>query len=188
MHSYAKQHPPLNLALSNWSCYQFCSRWKMALPKALIWLDKSVLWAFCWCETFPIKARMFEKQLSEGYHTVGRSWKYSTDRHTFQEVFLWAFKVTLPSISPILPEHNQCLPTRLPSSSCQVTTSHLLRNVSLILSVLNLVMSLFYPLTGLTSWLQRGCPVCTQASFFIYFFNPLLHCPSGLFKSRKEQI
>lgn len=77
-----------------------------------------------------------------------------------QEIFL-AFEDTPPSISPQLPlKHNRCLPTRLPSTSCLVTTSPLLSTTERLtnsMSGLNLETPLIYPPHWIDrSWLHRG--------------------------------
>lgn len=74
--------------------------------------------------------------------------------------FFLAFEDTPPSISPQLPlKHNWCLPTRLPSTSCLVTTSPLPSTTERLtnsMSELNLETPLIYPPHWIDrSWLHR---------------------------------
>lgn len=79
----------------------------------------------------------------------------------------FSFEHTPPSISPQLPlKHNQCLPTRLPSISCLVTTSPLLSTTKCLTnSELNLEMPLIYP----PDWIDRRslCLIFTHSSIFL---------------------
>lgn len=78
--------------------------------------------------------------------------------------FFLIFEHTPPSISPQLPlKHNQCLPTRLPSISCLVTTSPLLSTTKCVTnSELNLEMPLIYP----PDWIDRRS-LCSHSSIFL---------------------
>lgn len=84
-----------------------------------------------------------------------------------KRLFFFSFEHTPPSISPQLPlKHNQCLPTRLPSISCLVTTSPLLSTTKCLTnSELNLEMPLIYP----PDWIDRRSLrlIFTHSSFFL---------------------
>lgn len=95
------------------------------------------------------------------------------------ENFFLAFEDTPPSISPQLPlKHNRCLPTRLPSTSCLVTTRPLLSTTERLtnsMSELNLEMPLIYPPHWIDrSWLHRrslsravACLIFTLSAVFL---------------------
>lgn len=93
--------------------------------------------------------------------------------------FFFAFEDNPTSISPQLPlKHNRCLPTRLPSTSCLVTTGPLLSTTECLansMSELNLETPLIYPPHWIDrSWLHRGslsrvlaCWISTQGPVFL---------------------
>lgn len=93
--------------------------------------------------------------------------------------FFLAFEDTAPSISPQLPlKHNRCLPTRLPSTSCLVTTGPLLSTTERLtnsMSELNIETPLIYPPHWIdTSWLHRrslsptvACLIFTLSAVFL---------------------
>lgn len=186
---------PLKKWVGNWWRYQFCRRWwRMPLLKALIRLEhsKSVIiflsvWRVIFCQRHHVLTDLQGKQLLGDHHAIQgfhihpifpeqllqtpRLFKAARD-------FFLAFEDTPPSISPQLPlKHNRCLPTRLPSTSCLVTTSPLLSTTERLansMSVLNLESLWFIPLTGLT---EVGC---TEGVFLEQehaWFSPLALSP-----------
>lgn len=107
--------------------------------------------------------QMFKENSYQGFTMLSKAFtsiQFSQENdfihpvYSKQHDFFFSFEHTPPSISPQLPlKHNQCLPTRLPSTSCLVTTSPLLSTTKCLtnsMSELNLETPLIYPLTGLT--------------------------------------
>lgn len=115
---------------------------------------------------------------NQGFHFP---WKASANTQIIQSVkeFFFAFEGNPTSISPQLPlKHNRCLPTRLPSTSCLVTTGPLLSTTKCLansMSELNLETPLIYPPHWIDrSWLHRGnlfrvlaCWITTQGPVFL---------------------
>ena len=116
-------------------------------------------------------------------HPPNFPWKATANTQIIQSskrfFFFLAFEDTPPSISPQLPlKHNRCLPTRLPSTSCLVTTSPLLSTTERLansMSELNLETPLIYPPHWIDrSWLHRrslsravACLISTLGSVFL---------------------
>lgn len=115
-------------------------------------------------------------------HLPNFPWKATANTQIIQSserFFFLAFEDTPPSISPQLPlKHNRCLPTRLPSTSCLVTTGPLLSTTECLansMSELNLETPLIYPPHWIDrSWLHRGslsrtvaCWIFTLSAIFL---------------------
>lgn len=150
----------------------------MPLLKALIRLEhgKSVIillsvWRVTFCQRHHVPAYLQGKQLLGTHHAIQglRIHPNFPEKHlqtprlfkAARDIFFLAFEDTLLSIKPQLPlKHNQCLPTRLPSTSCLVTTSPLLSTTERLtnsMSELNLETPLIYPPHWIDrSWLHRG--------------------------------
>lgn len=123
------------------------------------------------CQRHHVLTDLGGKQLLGAHHAIHRFLLHSIfpekqlqTHRLFKEArgcfFFLAFGDSPPSIGPQLPlKHNRCLPTRLPSTSCLVTTSPLLSTTERLtnsMSELNLEAPLIYPPHWIDrSWLHR---------------------------------
>lgn len=142
----------------------------------------SCLFGVIFCQRHHVLSDLKGKQLL-GAHSVIQAfhlhslhpgkWLHTQCIQSSKRLFFFSFEHTPPSISPQLPlKHNQCLPTRLPSISCLVTTSPLLSTTKCVTnSELNLEMPLIYP----PDWIDRSlCLIFTHSSIFLYWNQKLL--------------
>lgn len=188
---------PLKKQVGNWWHYQFRSRWwRMTLLKALIRLEHGnlviILLSVWRRKLFSVRDTMSQltsrktairnSPCNQGVHIypIFPEKQLQTARLLKAvRYFFLAFEDTPPSISSQLPlEHNWCLPTRLPSTSCLVTIGLLLSTTECLtnsMSELNLDMPLIYPPHWIDrSWLHRGslsqtvaCWIFTLSAFFL---------------------
>lgn len=165
---------PLKKWISNWWRYQFCIRWwRTPSLKAFIQLEHGS-WVIIlmsvrtviFCQRHHVLSDIQEKTAIRGSpcnpslsHPPNFPWKATANSQIIQsnKRLFFSCKETPPSISPQLPlKHNQCLPTRLPSTSCLVTSGPFLSTTKRhtnSMSELNLETLLIYPPTS--HWIDR---------------------------------